>query len=119
MNKEKNSPLRAFHRACQAQRDAIIDGLNDLPQAVKRALSLDWQMLALAEKLQDEHSLLVFGREDTTVSAVEAALKVKEVSLMHHSQPQAVQARRLWQPGRRFHPPLPRPGAKSLHRRRA
>jgi glutamine---fructose-6-phosphate transaminase (isomerizing) len=64
-------------------RDAIIDGLKDLPQAVKRALSLDKQMLELAVKLKDEQSLLVFGRGYNYATALEAALKVKEVSLMH------------------------------------
>ena len=63
-------------------RDAIIDGLKDLPHAVKKTLSLDKQMLALAEKLQHEHSLLAF-RGYNYASALEAALKVKEVSLMH------------------------------------
>jgi glutamine---fructose-6-phosphate transaminase (isomerizing) len=64
-------------------RDAIIDGLAALPGAVKQALCLDKQMLALAERLQHEHSLLVFGRGYNYATALEAALKVKEVSLMH------------------------------------
>ena len=67
----------------RATRDAIIDGLKDLPEAVKKALSLDKQMHALAEKLQYEHSLLVFGRGYNYATALEAALKAKEVSLIH------------------------------------
>lgn len=64
-------------------RDAIIDGLIRLPGAVRQALYLDKEMLTLAEKLQLEHSLLVFGRGYNYATALEAALKVKEVSLMH------------------------------------
>ena len=64
-------------------RDEIIDGLVELPDIVKRALLLDQQMIVLAQKLQNEHSLLVFGRGYNYATALETALKVKEVSLMH------------------------------------
>lgn len=67
----------------RAARDAIIDGLAGLPDAVKKTLSLDKQMLALAEKLRHEHSLLLFGRGYNYATTLEAALKVKEVALMH------------------------------------
>lgn len=40
-------------------------------------------MRQLAEKLKKEHSLLVFGRGYNFATALEAALKVKEVALMH------------------------------------
>jgi len=40
-------------------------------------------MRQLAEKLKDEQSLLVFGRGYNFATALEAALKVKEVALMH------------------------------------
>lgn len=64
-------------------RDEIIDGLVQLPDVVKKTLLLDEQMLALARKLQNEHSLLVFGRGYNYATALETALKVKEVCLMH------------------------------------
>ncbi|CAH9072451.1 unnamed protein product [Cuscuta europaea] len=67
----------------QARREAIIDGLFDLPSKVKEVLKLDEEMRDLAELLIAEQSLLVFGRGYNYATALEGALKVKEVSLMH------------------------------------
>lgn len=67
----------------RAARDAVIDGLAGLPDAVRRALELDGDMRELARDLRDETSLLVFGRGYNYATALEAALKVKEVALMH------------------------------------
>lgn len=67
----------------RAARDAVIDGLAGLPDAVRRALELDADMRELARDLRDETSLLVFGRGYNYATALEAALKVKEVALMH------------------------------------
>ena len=64
-------------------RNNIIQGLASLSEAVKTALKLDSKIAALASALQDEHSLLMFGRGSNYATAVEGALKVKEVSLMH------------------------------------
>ena len=64
-------------------RDAIIDDLGRLPDAVRGALALDGAMRDLAATLKDEESLLVFGRGYNYATALEAALKVKEVALMH------------------------------------
>lgn len=46
-------------------------------------LQLDHDMEELAQQLIDEQSLLVFGRGYNYATALEGALKVKEVSLMH------------------------------------
>ncbi|XVE76762.1 hypothetical protein DITRI_Ditri13aG0007000 [Diplodiscus trichospermus] len=67
----------------QGRRDAIIDGLFDLPNKVREVLKLDQEMKDLAELLIAEQSLLVFGRGYNFATALEGALKVKEVSLMH------------------------------------
>jgi glutamine---fructose-6-phosphate transaminase (isomerizing) len=67
----------------RAARDAIIDDLGRLPDAVRGALALDGAMRDLAATLKDEESLLVFGRGYNYATALEAALKVKEVALMH------------------------------------
>ncbi|KAL5708297.1 glutamine--fructose-6-phosphate transaminase (isomerizing) [Ranunculus cassubicifolius] len=67
----------------QARREAIIDGLFDLPNKVREVLKLDQKMKDLAEQLMNEQSLLVFGRGYNYATALEGALKVKEVSLMH------------------------------------
>ncbi|XP_062159408.1 glutamine--fructose-6-phosphate aminotransferase [isomerizing] 1 [Alnus glutinosa] len=67
----------------QARREAIIDGLFDLPNIVREALKLDQEMKDLAKLLIAEQSLLVFGRGYNYATALEGALKVKEVALMH------------------------------------
>lgn len=46
-------------------------------------LKLDEEMKELAKLLIAEESLLVFGRGYNYATALEGALKVKEVSLMH------------------------------------
>ncbi|KAF6163875.1 hypothetical protein GIB67_024730 [Kingdonia uniflora] len=67
----------------RTRRDAIIDGLYDLPNKVREVLKLDQEMKDLAKLLIAEQSLLVFGRGYNYATALEGALKVKEVSLMH------------------------------------
>lgn len=67
----------------QPRREAIIDGLFDLPNKVREVLELDQEMKDLARQLIDEQSLLVFGRGYNYATALEGALKVKEVALMH------------------------------------
>lgn len=67
----------------QTRREAIIDGLFDLPNKVREVLKLDQEMKDLAKLLIAEQSLLVFGRGYNYATALEGALKVKEVALMH------------------------------------
>lgn len=67
----------------QSKREAIIDGLFDLPNNVRKVLKLDQDMKDLAKLLIAEQSLLVFGRGYNYATALEGALKVKEVALMH------------------------------------
>lgn len=50
---------------------------------VREVLKLDQEMKDLAELLIAEQSLLVFGRGYNYATALEGALKVKEVALMH------------------------------------
>ena len=64
-------------------RDEIIDSMLNLPDAVRAALKLNDEIRVLAEQLKDEQSCLVFGRGRNYATAMEAALKVKEVSYMH------------------------------------
>lgn len=64
-------------------RSNIINGLGSLSEAVKTALKLDSKIATLASSLQNDHSLLIFGRGSNYATAIEGALKVKEVSLMH------------------------------------
>ena len=59
-------------------------GVSQTPALVAwQALKLDDDMKALAKHLQHEGSLLLFGRGYNYATALEAALKVKEVALMH------------------------------------
>ncbi|XP_075662206.1 glutamine--fructose-6-phosphate aminotransferase [isomerizing] 1 [Castanea sativa] len=67
----------------EAKREATIDGLIDLPNKVREVLQLDQEMKDLAKLLIAEQSLLVFGRGYNYATALEGALKVKEVALMH------------------------------------
>ncbi|KAF7817733.1 glutamine--fructose-6-phosphate aminotransferase [isomerizing] 2 [Senna tora] len=67
----------------EARREAIIDGLFDLPNKVREVLKQDQEMKDLAKLLISEQSLLVFGRGFNYATALEGALKVKEVALMH------------------------------------
>ncbi|GAA0148271.1 transaminase [Lithospermum erythrorhizon] len=67
----------------QARREAIVDGLIDLPNKLKDVLKLDEEMKDLAKLLVSEQSLLVFGRGYNYATTLEGALKVKEVALMH------------------------------------
>ena len=66
-----------------ARRDEIIEGLRGLPDAVRQALTLDAEIRELAETLKGEENLLLFGRGYNYATALEGALKVKEVALMH------------------------------------
>jgi glucosamine--fructose-6-phosphate aminotransferase (isomerizing) len=64
-------------------RESIIDDLVVLPDKIREVLKLDDAMRELAKELVNEQSLLVFGRGYNYATAMEAALKVKEVALMH------------------------------------
>jgi len=50
---------------------------------VREVLKLDGEMKELAMLLMGEQSLLMFGRGYNYATALEGALKVKEVALMH------------------------------------
>lgn len=52
-----------------------------------QVLLLDDKMKELARHLVNEGSLLLFGRGYNYATALEAALKVKEVALMHRCRP--------------------------------
>jgi glucosamine--fructose-6-phosphate aminotransferase (isomerizing) len=70
-------------RSKHTRRDDIMQGLLKLPGCVKECLKMDGKLLELAQELKDEHSLLIFGRGFNYATALEGALKVKEVALVH------------------------------------
>ena len=65
------------------KRDKIIDAMEKLPTKVETVLQLDATIRSLAEQLKDEQSLLFLGRGYNYATALEGALKVKEVALIH------------------------------------
>ncbi|KAL7204513.1 hypothetical protein ACSBR2_017564 [Camellia fascicularis] len=67
----------------QARKKAIIDGLFELPSKVRKVLKLDQEMKDLAKLLIAEQLLIVFGRGYNYATALERALKVKDMALMH------------------------------------
>ncbi|KAI8470318.1 MAG: glucosamine--fructose-6-phosphate aminotransferase [Monoraphidium minutum] len=64
-------------------REAILDAMGQLQDNMRRVLQLDGEMRLLAEQLRDAQSLLFFARGANYATALEAALKMKEVALIH------------------------------------
>lgn len=64
-------------------RDRVADELLRLPQLLRDALSLDGEVQKLAKQLQSTQSILLFGRGMNYATALEGALKVKEIALIH------------------------------------
>mmetsp|Transcript_5302 Transcript_5302/g.14779 ORF Transcript_5302/g.14779 Transcript_5302/m.14779 type:complete len:713 (-) Transcript_5302:38-2176(-) len=65
------------------RKEQVIQSLEVLPEKLREVLKLDSEMVELAKELKGENSLLLFGRGNNYATALEAALKVKEVALMH------------------------------------
>lgn len=62
----------------------IIDGLKKIPQQIKEVLKLEDKIKELcSSSLNDQKSLLLLGRGYQYASALEGALKIKEISYMH------------------------------------
>ncbi len=62
----------------------LVNGLANLPAAVKQVLDLQEGIMQLASTLKDENSLLVFGRGRNYATAMEAALKVLVVCVRRY-----------------------------------
>lgn len=66
------------------RRKEIIDGLRKIPEQIKEVLKLEDTIKELCSKsLNDQKSLLLLGRGYQFASALEGALKIKEISYMH------------------------------------
>lgn len=65
------------------RRQDIIANLQHIPKQIEQILKLEPQIKQICEKLQDEKSLLLLGRGYQYASALEGALKIKEISYMH------------------------------------
>ena len=67
-----------------ARRQQIIDGLHDIPEQIRKVLSMDKTLQTLAkDMLAGQKSLLIMGRGYQYATCLEGALKIKEVSYMH------------------------------------
>ncbi len=61
----------------------VLDRLDELPDAVQRAIALDDACRRLAERYVDAPSVLYIGRHTGYPAALEGALKLKELSYIH------------------------------------
>ena len=68
----------------QKRREEIIDGLGKISEQFKEILKLNEPIKALCEKfLKGQKSLLLLGRGHQFSTALEGALKIKEISYLH------------------------------------
>lgn len=67
----------------QKRRLEIIGGLKVLPELIKKVLSLDHKIKAIANEMYQQRSLLVMGRGFNYATCLEGALKIKEITYMH------------------------------------
>ncbi|GAA5956430.1 hypothetical protein JCM8115_001719 [Rhodotorula mucilaginosa] len=65
-----------------ARRNAIIDGLHELPGQIRAILQHDKEFQALAPMLAKQTSLLIMGRGYQHATCLEAALKIKELAYL-------------------------------------
>jgi glucosamine--fructose-6-phosphate aminotransferase (isomerizing) len=63
--------------------EAVLADLNALPAQVERAIGLEPQVVAIAERLRDARDVLFIGRHTGYPAALEGALKLKELSYQH------------------------------------
>ncbi|TMK81328.1 MAG: glutamine--fructose-6-phosphate transaminase (isomerizing) [Actinobacteria bacterium] len=66
-----------------ADTQAWVEELHALPERVERALGLDEQVAALAERYAQARDILFIGRHTGYPAALEGALKLKEISYIH------------------------------------
>ncbi|PIO58365.1 SIS domain protein [Teladorsagia circumcincta] len=65
------------------RRREIINAMNSLPDLIREVLTLDQEVLKIAEEIYKEKSLLIMGRGFNFATCLEGALKIKELSYMH------------------------------------
>jgi len=61
----------------------VLAELDELPARVERAIGLDDQVRAIAERYRDARDVLFIGRHTGYPAALEGALKLKELSYVH------------------------------------
>jgi glucosamine--fructose-6-phosphate aminotransferase (isomerizing) len=61
----------------------VLGRMDELPDLVERTLALDEQALAIARRISGSSDVLFIGRHTGYPSALEGALKLKEISYLH------------------------------------
>ncbi len=67
----------------QATESKIVKALHELPTNIENALSFDSKIDELAQEFADKHHALFLGRGEYFPIALEASLKLKEISYIH------------------------------------
>ncbi|KAF2499747.1 glutamine:fructose-6-phosphate amidotransferase [Lophium mytilinum] len=67
----------------QKRREEIIEGLGKISDQFKEVLKLDQSVKELCLRFKDQKSLLLLGRGAQHATALEGALKIKEISYLH------------------------------------
>lgn len=70
------------HISVEKERE-IIKAMQSLPTEIEKALAFDSEIEALAEDFAEKHHALFLGRGEFYPIAVEASLKLKEISYIH------------------------------------
>ncbi|PRM45968.1 glutamine--fructose-6-phosphate transaminase (isomerizing) [Haemophilus influenzae] len=70
------------HISAEKERE-IIKAMQSLPAEIEKALAFDTEIEALAEDFAEKHHSLFLGRGEFYPIAVEASLKLKEISYIH------------------------------------
>jgi glucosamine--fructose-6-phosphate aminotransferase (isomerizing) len=74
----------AKHQGIPREREhALVNRLIEIPGLIEVALTLDPDVLQLAERIKDKHHALFLGRGALFPIAMEGALKLKEISYIH------------------------------------
>src|SRR5207244_3658381 len=74
--------LGRMRQLSTAQGKRIIDALDELPGHIEQVLKLSDQMKAIAKKYAAVNGMLFFGRQFNFPIALEAALKLKEITYL-------------------------------------
>lgn len=67
----------------QKRREEIMEGLGRISEQIKHVLKLDQPIKQLCNKFKDQKSILLLGRGAQHATALEGALKIKEISYLH------------------------------------
>ncbi|ACX82083.1 glucosamine--fructose-6-phosphate aminotransferase [Aggregatibacter actinomycetemcomitans D11S-1] len=74
---------KAKHTLSAEKEQEMVKALQALPAEIEKALAFDKQIEALAEDFAEKHHALFLGRGEYYPIAMEASLKLKEISYIH------------------------------------